>query len=360
MTRPVAAIPYRDRRYLARTTADVHGRRGDAALAQPHPRLQQLAQWLTPAFYVDFGRPCNSACLYCAVPPHEDAQGFAPLDQVVAMVAAGKAVGCDRAILIGGEPTIYPHLPEVFEILREFGLDRHICMTNGLKLADARAVQQLVDGRVATVHLSLDTWDEAIYNRLARSTGQFPKQLAALNNLLAEPRLNLYIYTALTAVNAPGLRRLVQALADRASQVGVAPPPLVLAVVKPLGDALRHAEELLIAPQDAALLVRDLVALGDSVGVAVGHRNLQACLAPELVDRNVDYYLDDFSVDVASGARRPFGHSEYWFHPPGCDGCGHRALCPGLYRETVRRYGQAGYAALDRVGLAADEASLAT
>ncbi len=355
MTRPVAAIPYRDRRYIPRTTADVHGRRSDAALAQPHPRLQQLAEWLTPAFYVDFGRPCNSACLYCAVPPHEDAQGFAPLDQVVAMAAAGKAVGCDRAILIGGEPTIYPHLPEVFEILREFELDRHVCMTNGLKLAERAAVQQLVDGGVATVHLSLDTWDEAVYNRLARSQGQFHKQLAALDNLLAEPRLNLYIYTALTAVNAPGLRRLVQALADRANRAGVPAPPLVLAVVKPLGDALRHADELLMAPQDAAELVRALVTLGDSLGVAVGHRNLQACLAPELVDRNVDYYLDDFSVDVASRARQSFGHSEYWFHPPGCDACGHRGVCPGLYRDTVHRYGQAEYVAVDRVGLASAE-----
>lgn len=357
MTRPAAAIPYRDRRYLPRTTADVHGRRGDAALAHPHPRLQQLAEWLTPAFYVDFGRPCNSACLYCAVPPHEDAQGFAPLDQVVAMAAAGKAVGCDRAILIGGEPTIYPHLPEVFEILREFGLERHICMTNGLKLADRVAVQQLVAGGVATVHLSLDTWDEATYNRLARSKGQFHKQLTALDNLLAEPRLNLYIYTALTAVNGPTLRNLVRQLADRAQLAGIEAPPLILAVVKPLGDALRHAGELLIAPQQAAELVRDLVALGNDLGVAVGHRNLQACLAPELVDRNVDYYLDDFSVDVATGARKPFGHSEYWFHPPSCEGCGHRAVCPGLYRDTVGRYGQGGYAAIGSTGLAGRESA---
>lgn len=352
MRRPTPAVSTRDRRYLARRSVDVHGRRGDVALAAPHPRLQQLAAWLTPAVYVDLGRPCNSACLYCAVPPHEDAQGFAPLDQLEAMAAAGQAVGCDRAILIGGEPTIYPQLPELFERLAALGLHQHVCMTNGLRLADPAAVRQLCDGGVATIHLSIDTADPATYDALSRSSGRLPRQLQALDHVLAEPRLNLYIYTALTALNAATLPALLHLLADRASAHAVAAPPVVLAVVKPLGDALRHADQLLIAPQQAAAQVAALVALGDQLGVTVGHRNLQACLAPALVARSVDYYLDDFSVDVASGARLPFGHSEYWFHPQTCDGCGHRGLCPGLYRDSVERFGQAAYRAIGRQGIA--------
>lgn len=351
MSRPAPAVSYRDRRFLTRPSADVHGRRTDVALAQPHPRLLELAEWLTPALYVDLGRPCNSACLYCAVPPHEDAQGFAPLDQVEAMAAAGQAVGCDRAILIGGEPTIYPQLQGLLEMLARLGLNRHVCMTNGLRLADPLMVQQLLAGGVATIHLSLDTWDEATYDALSRSTGRLARQIQALDNVLAEPRLNLYVYTALTALNAPTLPELLRQLAGRAEAQGVQPPPLLLAVVKPLGDALRHADQLLIDPQVAAQKVSELVTLGDQLGVVVGHRNLQACLAPELVSRSVDYYLDDFAVDVASGARLPFGHSEYWFHPPGCDGCGHRALCPGLYRETIKRFGQAPYRAIERQGI---------
>ena len=116
--------------------------------------------------------------------------------------------------------------------------------------------------------------------------------------------------------------------------------------------ALRAAVvcSLLIVAQTADAIISQV----DGTILPVGG-NLQACLAPELVDRNVDYYLDDFSVDVASRARQSFGHSEYWFHPPGCDACGHRGVCPGLYRDTVHRYGQAEYVAVDRVGLASAE-----
>ncbi len=322
------------------------------ALANPHPRLLDLASWLTPAFYIDFGRPCNSACLYCAVPPHEDAQGFLPVAEVEAIVDAGVRCGCDRAILIGGEPTIYPHLPQVLQTLASAGLARHIVMTNGLRLADPAVVTMLANNGVGTVHLSIDTWEAATYDRLSRSTGKLPQQLAALRNVLREPRLNLYLYTATTALNAVGLPALLRGLRVESDAAQVVPPPVVLAVVKPLGDALRHADQLLLAPEVAVDHVRAAVGLGDELGIAVGHRNLQACLAPDLVDRNVDYYLDDFSVQVATGHRLPFSHGEYWYKLPTCDDCGHRDLCVGLYRETARRSGEACYRPIARQGLA--------
>ena len=145
---------------------------------------------------------------------------------------------------------------------------------------------------------------------------------------------------------------MLRGLADEADRAKVPAPPVVLAVVKPLGDALRHADELLLAPQVAADHVRAALTLGDRLGIAVGHRNLQACLAPDLVDRNVDYYLDDFSVEVASARRLPFSHGEYWYKLPTCATCGHRDLCTGLYRETTRRCGEAGYLPIERQGLA--------
>lgn len=321
------------------------------ALQHPHPRLLQLAHWLTPAFYIDFGRPCNSACIYCAVPPHEDAQGFLPFAEVESIVAAGKQTGCDRAILIGGEPTIYPQLPQVLTALRDADLRDHIVMTNGLRLADPAFVTMLADNGVASVHLSLDTTDADTYDRLSRSTGKLGKQLQALHNVLREPRLNLYLYTATSALNAPHLPQMLVDVAQAAKIAGVVAPPVVLAVIKPLGDAARHADQLLLAPRHAVDIVRHLVQLGDELGIAVGHRNLQACLAPDLIDRNVDYYLDDYSVQVATGQRLPFSHGQYWYKLPSCSDCGHFDLCTGLYRDTTARYGESEYVPIGRLEL---------
>lgn len=359
LERPRVAVSVRDRRRVERRTIDVHGARADVPLRAPVAALQRLADWLSPSFYVDFGRPCNSACVYCAVPPHEDAQGFASLDEVAAMVRAGAAVGCDRTILIGGEPTIYPHLDAVFDLLDDAGLrGGHIAMTNGLKLADAAFLDHLIARGLKTVHFSLDTLDGGLYDRIARSSGKHPRQLTALQHVLErsadgpDAALHVYIYTAVTRWNASRLPELVEGVAAMADTAGRAPPPIVLAVVKPLGDALRHADTLQLSPQQGVDAVRAAMDKAAALDVPIGHRNLQACLAPELIAHNVDYYLDDHSVVVQSREREPFAHTEYWHKPPAvCGGCGHEALCWGIYHEIERRFGLSDFGAIGRVGL---------
>ncbi len=350
--RPRQDVPFSQRRFVPRPVVDVHGRRRDVALAAPHPKLQQVAEWLTPAFYVDLGRPCNSACLYCAVPPHEDAQGFLPLAEVASIVAAGaQGQRCDKAILIGGEPTIYPQLNEVLDLLAEQGLSNHVLMTNGLRLGEPGVLGELRARGVATVHLSIDTLDPHTYDLLSRSTGKLAKQVQALQAILRSGDLNCYLYTAVTALNLATLPDLLRGVAKLAQAENVEPPPVILALIKPLGDALRHAEQLLVDPVPAAQRVAELVQLGDSLGIAVGHRNLAACLAPQLVDRNVDYYLDDYSIEVNSGSRLPFSHVEHWFHLPACQECGHRGICPGLYRGNTERFGADAYRPIGNDGL---------
>ncbi len=352
-SRPRPVVPARDKRFLGRTVADVHGRRDDVPLLAPEPGLLALCEHITPAVYIDLGRPCNSACLYCAVPPHEDAQGFLPSDQVQAIAAAGRAAGCDRAILVGGEPTIHPELDAVLRACADAGLDGgQLVMTNGLRLARPGFAAWLADRGVRTVHFSLDTVDEATYARLARSSSGQRAQLDGFTAALGEPRLWTYVYTAVTKLNAPHLPALAHHLAERAAAAGRPPPVWVLALCKPLGDGLRHADELLISPQESVPLVAQTVALGRSLGLSVGVRNLQACLAPELVHHLVDYYLDDFSVELVSGVRRRFSHHEYWRKPSErCGRCGHQALCTGIYGAIAERFGVEAFAPIGGEGL---------
>ncbi len=350
--RPRQAVPFSQRRFVPRAVVDVHGRRADVALAAPHPQLLELAAWLTPAFYVDLGRPCNSACLYCAVPPHEDAQGFLPMGEVESIIQAGATGGrCDKAILIGGEPTIYPQLGEVLDLLAQHRLRDHILMTNGLRLAEPGLLDDLYAQGVATIHLSIDTFDSATYDQLSRSTGKLTRQVQALQAILRHGGLRTYLYTAVTALNWPTLPDLLRRVVELAEAAGAPPPPVILALIKPLGDAARHADLLLVDPERAAEQVAELVALGDALGVTVGHRNLAACLAPQLVARNVDYYLDDYSTEVSTGRRLPFSHAEHWFHLPTCASCGHRGICPGLYRGNTERYGTQAYRPIGGQGL---------
>lgn len=335
--RPLPVVAPSQRRYRGAPTVDVHDRRACMTVDRPVPALASLAAWLTPAFYLDVGRPCNAACVYCSVPPHGDTEGFTPLSRFIDVVKAGRAAGCVRGILVGGEPTIYPDLWSLLEMLGDAGFaPGHVVMTNGLKLADPGFVQRLVEAGVHTAHLSVDTADEATYDRLGRTRGQFARQRAGLRNALAHPSLQAYVYTVVTRWNAPTLAGHLTALAELCASLGRPPPAVVLAFAKPLGDALTHADALLLAPAERVEIARSLVAHGRSLGIEVGLRNLQPCLAPELSARVVDLYLEDLSVDLRSRARLPYAHdTEYLTHVDGCARCPHRAACGGVYRDEL-------------------------
>jgi MoaA/NifB/PqqE/SkfB family radical SAM enzyme/nucleoside-diphosphate-sugar epimerase len=337
--RPLPVVAPSQRQYRGSQSVDVHDLRARPSLDAPVPALAALAAWITPAFYLDVGRPCNAACVYCSVPPHGDTEGFTPLERFVEVVKAGRAAGCARGILIGGEPTIYPDLWRVLEMLGDAGFaPDHVVMTNGLRFADPDFVRRLVAAGVGTAHLSVDTADEATYDRLGRTRGQFPRQRAGLRNALAHPSLRVYVYTVVTRWNAPTLAAHLSDLAAQCAALDRPPPPVVLAFAKPQGDALAHADELLLAPAERAALARSLVAHGRSLGLEVGLRNLQPCLAPELAARVVDLYLEDVSVDLRTRRRVPYAHdAEYLARVEGCALCPHRDGCGGVYRGEIAR-----------------------
>lgn len=350
--RPVVNKP--SQLFTGRRTVDVHGRRRVPVLGDPHPGIETVAEWLSPSFYVDIGRPCNSACVYCSVPPHGDTQGFAPLSRLTSDIDAGRSAGCDRAILIGGEPTVYPELEGVLDALADRGLcNENIVMTNGLRLAEPGFVDWLVDHGVRTFHLSIDTADADIYDRLSRSRGQSPRQWTALDAVLAHPRAQLYVYTAVTRLNAPSIPSLLRAVAERARAHDLSPPPSILAFIKPIGDALTHADMLLLAPEERVVIAREALAVAEQTGTVLGLRNLQACLDPALARHLVDYYLEDYSVDIATGKPEKNTHATYWSHEVPCESCAHRSVCTGVYQDDIARFGVSAFRAIDAESLTA-------
>ena len=67
-SRPKQVVKQKHKKFVGQGLVDIHGAREVPAVAEPIPSLEKIASWLSPAFYIDTGRPCNSACIYCAVP----------------------------------------------------------------------------------------------------------------------------------------------------------------------------------------------------------------------------------------------------------------------------------------------------
>lgn len=337
--RPRPLVKKAHRAFARRRLVDVHGVRREPVLEEPLAELAELAGWLSPAFYVDLGRPCNAACIYCAVPPHGDTRGFAPLSELEGHIEAGVAAGCQRAILIGGEPTIHPQLEEVLGRLLAVGLREHVVMTNGRRLADAAFLDRLVALGVRTFHVSIDTVSPELYRRVSRVKGAPDASLTALDHILARPDLQLYVYACVGRFNAEHLEPLMDELIARAARAGRSAPPLVMAFAKPIGDSLVHAADVLLSAAERRDLARRLAHAASARGLSFGFRNLQACLAPELAPRVLDNYLEDYSIDLDTGAAVSNAHAEASAFEAGCASCARRESCPGIYAHDLMRDG---------------------
>jgi uncharacterized radical SAM superfamily Fe-S cluster-containing enzyme len=89
---------------------------------------------------------CNLTCPTCfagSSPQHEGLMALKTFEQRVRHLADGGKTGADMIQLSGGEPTIHPRLPEMLDLLFEYGFNRVTINSNGIKLAQADYVRRL-------------------------------------------------------------------------------------------------------------------------------------------------------------------------------------------------------------------------
>ncbi len=115
---------------------------------------------------------CNLACIGCAVERHTGKlSDRLPLSQCIEAVETSEA---PVVSICGGEPTIYPELPElVKEIIRR---KRHIYLcTNGL-LLDSRVYGVIPPARRLTINVHLDGMRET-HDRVCAKEGVFDRAI---------------------------------------------------------------------------------------------------------------------------------------------------------------------------------------
>lgn len=66
---------------------------------------------------IEFSRVCNFRCPYCYVPHEGGGQGELSREELKDTILQAKELGARKIIILGGEPSIYPHLPEMIEFL---------------------------------------------------------------------------------------------------------------------------------------------------------------------------------------------------------------------------------------------------
>lgn len=131
---------------------------------------------------IEFSRTCNFRCTYCYVPGQREETEELSREEIKDVILQAKELGARKIIILGGEPSIYPHLVEMLRFLGREGLEIEM-FTNGSGV-DTDLAAVLSEEKVRVV-LKLNSRDEAIQDRLAGKKGAYrtiQKALATLKS----------------------------------------------------------------------------------------------------------------------------------------------------------------------------------
>ena len=160
---------------------------------------------------------CNFACPMCHVKEsmakHRTA-GDLPFEIIERIITESKPWSPAFQI-IGGEPTIYPHLMDVLALISVNGM---VCglTTNGLKLAETASA--LVDSGLHFLAVSLDGWDEASQMKRGNVKGSFEAVVNGIDKVKkhrADRRFPIIrLATVITPNNFHNLSKIARVVAD--------------------------------------------------------------------------------------------------------------------------------------------------
>ncbi len=146
---------------------------------------------------IEFSRICNFRCSYCYVPEKQECQGELTRAEIKDVILQARELGARKIIILGGEPSIYPHLAEMIAFLSEQGFEIEM-FTNGTGV-DAKLAEILAEARVRVV-LKLNSRDREIQDQLAGRIGAFDIIQTAFTNLKEAGYPSQQLFLALSTV----------------------------------------------------------------------------------------------------------------------------------------------------------------
>ena len=117
---------------------------------------------------IEFSRVCNFRCSYCYVEAKSACASELSRAEIKDVILQAKELGAGKIIILGGEPSIYPHLMEMIRFLSDHGLAIEM-FTNGSGI-DTKLAAFLAGHRVR-IALKMNSQDEHIQDALAGKKG---------------------------------------------------------------------------------------------------------------------------------------------------------------------------------------------
>ncbi|MBI3206073.1 MAG: radical SAM protein [Myxococcales bacterium] len=303
--------------------------------------------------HIAIGAICNNNCVFCM---EEDREGR----QVINSAMTAERVrwvleshrGAEEVCFTSGEPTTRDDLPSFVALAKELGYSRISLMTNGRRLGHLPYAAALVKRGLNRVYVSIHGHEPALHEGLTRTPASFDQTVAGIRSAakLAAAGVELHTSTVVTKRNLPHLEAIYRFLR------GLGVHQVVFNVMQANGRAHTHFDRLFPRYTEiAAEFARMLAALSEAPPMAY-LVDIPLCTTeavPDLARGYVEKHRR-YDPDTGGGAaeRRASGngrgltlstradldHAQRDKRQE-CSQCRYDAVCEGVWKNYLGRYG---------------------
>lgn len=157
--------------------------RYDVIVCASHSKEKYMNLGLSGA-WLTVNRVCNFRCKWCYASgtEYQQADDMTPAT-ANELLHLASGLGITQILLIGGEPTLWPHLCETIKTATDLGLST-VLITNGYLLSNKSFVDKLQSSGLTGVNLSMKAGNPLLHSQLTLTkNGAFNTVLNGIHNL---------------------------------------------------------------------------------------------------------------------------------------------------------------------------------
>jgi MoaA/NifB/PqqE/SkfB family radical SAM enzyme len=156
---------------------------------------------------------CNLKCAHCMIEGTMDWLKPESMAQFGEILARNAEERCWKGIVLtGSEVTLRSDLPELARQAREHGFEHVRIQTHGMKLANERYCEELMESGIDEYFVSVTAADAKTHDAITAVPGSFEKTMRGLENLERYPDVATLTNTVITRLSFPHLPRVVERL----------------------------------------------------------------------------------------------------------------------------------------------------
>lgn len=266
---------------------------------------------------------CNQRCVFCAA-ENEFLEPSA--DKLETRLSSLLNSNIQRICFEGGEPTLFPRLPEFLEKARLGGVREITLMTNAVRSASPVFARKIVEAGANRIFVSLHACEPELSDGITRSPGTFEKTIEGIHNFLSLDARTYLIFVMMSR-NMETLPEYVRFVHREFGNI-----PVLLSMVTPY---ISPALESNLIPSYSSMrpVIEKAAATAARLGVPLSAMEEQHrppdCVLPgaRTIFRNLFAPID--KKESAAG----------FVKPAQCALCAKNSSCPGVREFYARAHG---------------------